>query len=55
MPDQLASNPAWSGDRSFPIARSICERVVSLPLHPDLTDDEVERVIDVVSTWARET
>jgi dTDP-4-amino-4,6-dideoxygalactose transaminase len=53
MPDQRASAPAWSGDRTFPVARSICERVVSLPSHPDLTDEEVGRVIEEVVDWAR--
>jgi len=51
MPDQRASARAWSGDRDFPVARSICERVVSLPLHPDLADEEVERVIEAVVGW----
>ncbi len=55
MPDQRASDPAWSGDRSFPVARSLCARLVSLPLHPDLTDDEARRVIEGVLTWAQET
>jgi len=53
MPDQRASDRAWSGDRSFPVARSLCERVVSLPLHPDLTDTEIARVIEAVVEWAR--
>jgi dTDP-4-amino-4,6-dideoxygalactose transaminase len=53
MPDQKASEPAWSGHRGFPVARSLCERVVSLPVHPDLTDDEVERVIAAVRAWAK--
>jgi dTDP-4-amino-4,6-dideoxygalactose transaminase len=52
MPDQRASDPAWSAGEAFPVARSICERVVSLPVHPDLTDDEVERVTAAVLTWA---
>jgi dTDP-4-amino-4,6-dideoxygalactose transaminase len=51
MPDQRASDPAWSRGAEFPTARSICGRVVSLPVHPDLTDDEVEHVIAAVSGW----
>jgi dTDP-4-amino-4,6-dideoxygalactose transaminase len=53
MPDQRASDAAWSGDRSFPVARSLCERIVSLPLHPDLTDGEIAQVIEAVVGWAR--
>ncbi len=52
MPDQKASATAWSGARGFPMARSLCGRVVSLPVHPDLTDDEIERVIAAVRAWA---
>lgn len=32
-------------------ARRICASVVSLPIHPYLTDQEVARVIDAVHTW----
>jgi dTDP-4-amino-4,6-dideoxygalactose transaminase len=53
MPDQRASDAAWSGDRSFPVARLLCDRVVSLPLYPDLTDWEIARVIEAVVGWAR--
>jgi dTDP-4-amino-4,6-dideoxygalactose transaminase len=52
MPDQRASDPAWSAGGTFPVARSICERVVSLPVHPDLTEDEVEQVVAAVVAWA---
>jgi dTDP-4-amino-4,6-dideoxygalactose transaminase len=52
MPDQGASDPDWSAGESFAIARSICQRVVSLPVHPDLTDDEVQRVVAAVRAWA---
>ncbi len=52
MPDQRASDPAWSAGRAFPVARSICDCVVSLPIHPDLTDDEVEQVVAAVRGWA---
>jgi dTDP-4-amino-4,6-dideoxygalactose transaminase len=51
MPDQKASDPAWSRGAEFPNARSICGRVVSLPVHPDLTDDEIEQVIAAVRSW----
>jgi len=52
MPDQAASDPAWSGGRSFPVARAFAGRVVSLPLYPDLRDEEVEAVTAAVRRWA---
>ena len=52
MPDQAASDPAWSGGRAFPVARAFASRVVSLPFYPDLQDDEVETVTAAVRRWA---
>ena len=53
MPDQKASEAAWSGDRDFPQARSLCQRIVSLPCHPELSDQQVEDVVAAVSSWSR--
>ena len=52
MPDQAASDPAWSAGRAFPVARAFASRVVSLPFYPDLQDDEVETVTAAVRRWA---
>ncbi len=54
MPDQKASDPAWSGNRNFPHARSFCQRVVSLPCNPDLTDAQVEMVIGAIQAWSQQ-
>jgi dTDP-3-amino-3,4,6-trideoxy-alpha-D-glucose transaminase len=35
------------------LARQICASEVSLPIHPYLTDEEVDRVIDAVNAFAR--
>ncbi|WP_030268097.1 DegT/DnrJ/EryC1/StrS family aminotransferase [Streptomyces sp. NRRL B-24484] len=32
----------------FPHAEAACERALALPLHPDLTDDDLDRVCDLV-------
>lgn len=32
----------------FPIAESICERVFSLPMHPYLKDDQIDRIVQVI-------
>jgi dTDP-4-amino-4,6-dideoxygalactose transaminase len=52
MPDQAASEASWSAGRPLPVARSLCARVVSLPLYPDLTDAQVEQVVAAVSAFA---
>lgn len=52
MPDQAASDRAWSEGREFPVARNFCQRVLSLPCHPELSDAQVQIVIEVARTWA---
>jgi dTDP-4-amino-4,6-dideoxygalactose transaminase len=29
----------------FPVAEEVCERILSLPMHAYLTDEEIERVV----------
>jgi dTDP-3-amino-3,4,6-trideoxy-alpha-D-glucose transaminase len=53
MPDQKASDAEWSGGRDFPQARKFCSRVVSLPCHPDLSDQQVEDVISISLQWSQ--
>ncbi len=38
-------------DSQCPVAEEIWKRIVSLPLFPDITDEEVERVIDAVISF----
>jgi dTDP-4-amino-4,6-dideoxygalactose transaminase len=45
-PDQPAAQDLGIRVGSLPIARRIAEREISLPMHPQLEDREVERVID---------
>jgi UDP-2-acetamido-2-deoxy-ribo-hexuluronate aminotransferase len=53
----LHRHPAFAHGRSHPESLSVSERlaeeVLSLPLHPDLTDWEVEAVIDAVQSAVR--
>jgi dTDP-4-amino-4,6-dideoxygalactose transaminase len=37
------------GDQSFPVAERLCAEVVSIPIHPSLTDDEVGQVVAAVN------
>ena len=40
-----------SGD--FPVAESLCEEVLSLPMHPELTEDQLAHVTDHVTNFFR--
>ncbi len=38
-------------DRSYPITEEIHNTIISLPISPVITDEEVETVVDVVNKW----
>ncbi len=40
------------GEQSFPVTDRLTEQVVSIPVHPSLTDDEVAQVIEAVNATA---
>ena len=42
------------GQQRFPVSERLCAEVVSIPVHPSLTDDEVETVIAAVNAVAAE-
>ena len=35
--------------RTLPVSERIAERVLSLPIYPELTGDQIERVVDVIA------
>jgi perosamine synthetase len=37
----------------FPVAEKIYERIVSIPLYPSLTDEEVEKVVEVITNFVK--
>ncbi|CDK39713.1 degT/DnrJ/EryC1/StrS aminotransferase family protein [Halorubrum sp. AJ67] len=39
------------GERSLPATESVCRRIVSLPIHPRITDEEVDRVCTAVERY----
>ncbi len=45
-PDQPAASGLGESIGALPVARRIAERELSLPVHPFLSDDEVDRVIE---------
>ncbi len=42
------------GEQRFPVAERLCEEVVSIPVHPSLSDDEVGQVITTVNAVVAE-
>jgi dTDP-3-amino-3,4,6-trideoxy-alpha-D-glucose transaminase len=54
IPDQPAmSSVKFEMADPCALARQICASEVSLPIHPYLTDEEVDRVVDAVNAFAR--
>ena len=54
-PTPLPEQPAFKRDAAgiYPIAEQICGEIVSLPLHPALPDESIDRVIQSVIDFAR--
>jgi dTDP-4-amino-4,6-dideoxygalactose transaminase len=52
----LHQHPAFTGydGRALPVSERLATEVLSLPLHADLTDDEVERVVAEVRAAVRD-
>ena len=48
----LHQHPAFRdlAARPLPVSERLANEVLSLPIHPDLRDDEVERVIEAVQS-----
>jgi dTDP-4-amino-4,6-dideoxygalactose transaminase len=42
------------GDQSFPVSERLTEEVVSIPVHPGLSDEDVDAVIAAVNTTTEE-
>ncbi len=37
------------GKGAFPVAEAACERIVSLPMYPEITDDQIARVVQTLA------
>jgi dTDP-3-amino-3,4,6-trideoxy-alpha-D-glucose transaminase len=46
--------PSGSTRPALPIAESLATRLCSLPIYPEMTDDEIARVATVVHEWVRD-
>lgn len=49
-PHKQLAYQEWNG-LSFPITEKIHREIISLPISPVLTDDEVKKVVEVVNAW----
>ncbi len=49
-PHKQKAYAEWN-TRAFPIAEALAERVVSLPLYPTLSEEEVDRIIEACNTF----
>jgi dTDP-4-amino-4,6-dideoxygalactose transaminase len=45
--------PAYAQDLDLPVTEQAAREVLSLPVHPDLNDDALERVVQAVNTVAK--
>lgn len=56
-PKPLHRQPAYAGyhsnDITLPVSEKLGEIILSLPLHPELTDDEVRYIIDTTLEWSK--
>jgi len=57
-PDPIHQQPAYAGRLAgrdeLPASQQIAERIVSLPMHPRLTDRQVETVAAAIHAWHRQ-
>ncbi|MCA9103617.1 MAG: DegT/DnrJ/EryC1/StrS family aminotransferase [Planctomycetales bacterium] len=55
-PTPLPHIPLFHGTRQVPdgvpVAAGLCERILSLPMYPELTDDQVRQVAEAVASFA---
>jgi len=50
--DTLLHRLEGRSDRMFPVATDLFDTLVSVPIYPALTDDEVERVAGALAAWS---
>lgn len=44
---------AWAGETTLPRTESLVDRILSLPMHPRITDDEIDRVCAAIEEYYR--
>jgi dTDP-4-amino-4,6-dideoxygalactose transaminase len=55
-PHTLPSQPLYRGlgydDAALPVARRLAAQVLSVPVHPGLSPEDLERIVEAVNGWA---
>ena len=49
-PHKQLAYKEWN-NLSYPISEEIHNTIISLPISPVMTDDEVEKVVEIVNAW----
>jgi dTDP-4-amino-4,6-dideoxygalactose transaminase len=52
LPAQKLYRDLGYDDAAFPMARRLADEVLSLPVHPGLSDADLDEIIDAVNAWA---
>ena len=52
LPAQKLYRDLGYDDAAFPTARRLADEVLSLPVHPGLSDADIDEIIDAVNAWA---
>jgi dTDP-4-amino-4,6-dideoxygalactose transaminase len=54
-PKPLHTQPVYKGlgyeEGDFPVAEQTCREIINLPIYPELTDDQVEYVIETLNSF----
>lgn len=53
MHKQLAFADTKYDDQDFEVTNKLCQTVLSLPMHPYLTDEEIDRIVDCIISYSR--
>ena len=51
-PVPIHQQPAFARGQSLPVTERLYRRLLTLPLFPQMTDDQVQQVIEAVNDWA---
>jgi dTDP-4-amino-4,6-dideoxygalactose transaminase len=51
LPGQKLYRDLGYDEAAYPVARQLADEVLSLPMHPGLSEDDLARIIDAVNAW----
>jgi perosamine synthetase len=52
LPAQKLYRELGYDDSAFPMARALSQQLLSLPIHPGLSESDLERIVKAVNSWA---